>query len=81
MFYRNFVLSNSDVFISDEIIDLKNIDKYTNSYIFQFNYSEQEVVDKIPIVTNDKFVNSLWKKTNPIEIFDPKLVIKSLFKF
>ncbi len=81
IFYRNFTISNSDVFISDKKIDLKNIDKHINDYVFQFNCNEQEVVDKVPIVTNDKFVNSLWKQTNPIEIFDHKLVIKTLFKF
>ena len=70
------MISGSDIFISDKIIDLKNI----NDCVFQINLLS-EIVDKVPIVTNDDYFNSQWKQIKNIKINNPELTIRSLFKF
>lgn len=76
IFYKNSMISSSDIFISDKIIDLKNI----NDCVFQINLLS-EIVDKVPIVTNDDYFNLQWKQIKNMKIDNPELTIKSLFKF
>ena len=76
IFYKNSMISSSDIFISDKIIDLKNI----NDCVFQINLLS-EIVDKVPIVTNDDYFNLQWKQIKNMKIDNPELTIRSLFKF